>query len=541
MNISSRTLSAIKSLTVKASKGNYKATKQLYEHYTSGKYVPKDNAKADFYLDLLKEVISEQKLALSRLNLENYRAFKNIEISRIDRGLIVFVGNNGAGKTTILDAIADSISVLRSGIVSNSLSTKDIVDTGDITIGSDSSYTSIQTSFYLNDKISADLELVKNHKGSLSNKKSMLTEISELSNSFKILNENDKTYNFPILAYYTVNRSLDIQKKDISIFDETSSITEPSKFDAYDNSLNGRADFKGFFRWFKRVDDIQKHRIVNSPARKERDNLINSIKASLSVENAKKVISDLPSLTEEEKSLNEDDYFDLKSIVEIINEVLECFMEGFTNLKVNVEPYLSLTIDKFGKELSVLQLSQGEKSLLALLLDITRRFILLNPSLPNPLDGHGIILIDEIDLHLHPRMQRRLIKKLPKIFKNCQFIISTHSPQIVSEVKPEQLIVLTRGEGNELDYYRPKQSFGLTSNEVLNSIMAAGMDDGKQLIRNESVYSALIEIDNLIATGEVEKLDLAFEKVEELEELLGGQIPETIKAKLEIDLCGWDD
>ncbi len=64
-----------------------------------------------------------------------------------------------------------------------------------------------------------------------------------------------------------------------------------------------------------------------------------------------------------------------------------------------------MSIDKNGQTLNVLQLSQGEKSLMALVGDIARRLAMMNPMLGNPLNGEGIVLIDEVDMHPHPTWQ----------------------------------------------------------------------------------------------------------------------------------------
>lgn len=72
--------------------------------------------------------------------------------------------------------------------------------------------------------------------------------------------------------------------------------------------------------------------------------------------------------------------------------------------------------------------------MLALTGDLVRRLAIANPALSNPLKGAAIVLIDEIDLHLHPQWQRAVIPRLEKTFPHCQFIVSTHSPQVISEV-----------------------------------------------------------------------------------------------------------
>ena len=74
--------------------------------------------------------------------------------------------------------------------------------------------------------------------------------------------------------------------------------------------------------------------------------------------------------------------------------------------------------------------------------DLGRRLALANPSLPNPLDGAGVVLIDEIELHLHPQWQLETVEKLRRTFPNIQFIATTHSPFIIQTLRSDELIVL---------------------------------------------------------------------------------------------------
>lgn len=127
---------------------------------------------------------------------------------------------------------------------------------------------------------------------------------------------------------------------------------------------------------------------------------------------------------------------------------------------------LQMCIDKDGKTFDILQLSQGERSLLALVADIAYRLAIMNPTSEDPLHGKGIVLIDEIDLHLHPRWQRSVIRNLQTTFPNCQFIITTHSPLVVSDPQEVQVFLLEEGSTRELD-----NLYGMDIEQVLFEIM----------------------------------------------------------------------
>jgi predicted ATP-binding protein involved in virulence len=120
--------------------------------------------------------------------------------------------------------------------------------------------------------------------------------------------------------------------------------------------------------------------------------------------------------------------------------------------------------------LRVRQLSDGERSIIAMVFDITRRLILLNDKEDDPVKkGKGIVLIDEIDLHLHPQWQRTIVVDLPRVFPGIQFIATTHSPQTIGETAPGHVLVLQEGGKVQVE----PESFGRSSGWILRHIMGA--------------------------------------------------------------------
>lgn len=130
------------------------------------------------------------------------------------------------------------------------------------------------------------------------------------------------------------------------------------------------------------------------------------------------------------------------------NRVLSEFLDGFAEVAVEEDP-LRLTVKKAGARISLQQLSDGERAFIALLGDLVRRLALANPELQDPLAGHGVVLIDELELHLHPRWQREVVEKLRTSFPNIQFIATTHSPFIIQSLRPGELITLDPEEFGE--------------------------------------------------------------------------------------------
>jgi len=524
--------STIAKLEHKAKKGSWEAAYQLYEYYLDGKYVEQDYDLAQSYIDLAVRHVESDFIYVEELTLLEFRALEDLTLHFSDSKLIVLAGENGAGKSSILDGLSYTLSWLVNRILYKGGKGKEI-ERLDIREDSDRGYSSIISKLNLNRLSNVRFELCELHLGSAANKKSYLNEVSKLGALYKFAGENNVSFTLPVFAYYGVSRTIDISSKDLNVLDDFNVVHGNNRFDGYINAFSGKADIKSFLRWFKRLDDIEKHRIVSSENLASDDDLINKLALLASNNlNARKLLDSL-----KQRNVSKDDdnnIWEIRKIKKILNQAINIFMDGYTDLSIDIEPNFRLTVQKNNHRLNILQLSQGEKSLLALLLDIARRMVVLNPHLECPLHSPGIIIIDELDLHLHPQWQRTIVQSLNEVFPNCQFVVSTHSPQVISEVKHDQVYILDRKNSGSVYSYKPSQSYGLTSNEVLNELMS---DDERQLIRTSEVDHQLNRIFKLISDGDIEQAEACILK---LEKELNGDIPELIKAKIEIDLYGWD-
>jgi len=518
-------------LAIKSRKGDVNASYELYLNYSSGKFLKRDLDKANEHLDLALKQFRQQSLKISQLSIINFRIVDRLNINLEKNKIQVLVGNNGAGKTTVLDAISISLGWLIQRIVHKGGRGKDI-DKADITLGNNDGYSSVIANVKLKKDYSSTLELCEVEDGSVVNKRSYYSDFTRLGHLYKLACEKDEHFELPLLAYYGVMRATDISSRDVAEFDEISSTDIYNRFDGYTGSLAGKADFKGFFRWYKRLDDLVKHEKVNdtqiSPSV-----LATLEKLALSDENSRNSLNEL--INNIKSGQGKEESSGARKALQLINDTVSLFMEDFQNLKVELKPSLHISVEKNNRKINVLQLSQGEKSLLALVLDICRRMMVLNPLSPNPLHTAGIILIDEVDLHLHPEWQRTVLRKLNAVFPNCQFIVSTHSPQIISEVAHDQIFMLGKDDNNKFTCSSPKQSYGLTSNQVLNEIMKT---DSSNLDRSPEVQEKIDRIFMLISDGKIEE---AKSKISSMEIELNGEIPELISAKLDIDIQGWDE
>lgn len=350
----------------------------------------------------------------------------------------VLVGVNGSGKSTVLNAIALMLgrysSVIRTGRVGGTVYDREQIKRG-------ASY--VQTTAVISDS-DRGLERVEWRMGvarASRQENAKLTNSSELiafgTTIARELEDNPAEANLPIVVYYPVHRAvLDIplRVRGSVPFDQLGALEGAL-------SQTGRS-FREFFAWFRQREDLENEGLAEGTAQRD------------------------PELT-------------------AVRRAIARMLPGFENLKVRRSP-LRMVITKKSLELQVDQLSDGEKAILALSGDLARRLATANPGRSDALEGRAIVLIDELEMHLHPGWQRRTVVQLREAFPNCQFIVSSHSPQIVSEVEPEGVFLL-----KDATIQRTDRSKGWTSNLILEELMevAARPADAKAEI--ETMYEAI--------------------------------------------------
>ena len=293
-----------------------------------------------------------------------------------------------------------------------------------------------------------------------------------------------KSHNF-IISYYSVNRSeLDV---DVSV-DQEKDLSD--KKEAMTNAFNSVIHYKEFFQWFR--------------DREDRENAIKLEK----YENG------------DTKTIFED--IELKAV----RNAISVLTPDFSKMKIDKNRQ-SVLITKGNTSIDFSTLSDGEKGVITLFGDIARRLAIANETLENPLEGNGIILIDEIDLHLHPSWQRKICHALVKTFPNCQFVITTHSPQILGELKTNEIWLL-----NDFNVYRPDSSFGLTSNQILDEVMDV-IDGDFSLSRDSTIAKKLQDLNLAMET---EKFADAKKIIAELEETTGTNLHEAESCKIALEM-----
>jgi predicted ATP-binding protein involved in virulence len=195
----------------------------------------------------------------------------------------------------------------------------------------------------------------------------------------------------------------------------------------------------------------------------------------------------------------------LRAVNEATSKVLQ--PTGWCDLGWDAEHKALLVGHRDHGRLPLSALSDGVRNMIALVADIARRCATLNPHLnaAAALETPGVVFIDEVDMHLHPRWQQTVVDLLGKAFPSLQLIVSTHSPHVLSTVDKQSIRAIHLSDGRGAIETPSLQTRGVESADVLAAIM--GVDPIPQVEQAEwlSSYRALIE-DGGVETEEAQSL-----------------------------------
>lgn len=341
-------------------------------------------------------------MRITDLRLRNIRIigedFPQIVFSQ-NQNATIFLGNNGCGKTTILDSLALLISPFISQFPSIPEKMISELDVHRDREGRISDYLELKANFVTRNGIKVCE--TRTRKG-LSHKtpESDLKEMKQLALEVKRQILDGDKVELPIFAYYGTGRGRINAPERKRNFQKNF-----ERWNCYSNSLTPSTDFKSFFAWFDLMEDEE---------RRKREELRD---------------------------------FDYRlPPLEAVRKALENFVgDKFHSPRIELHPLRFVMTENSGictdRDLRIEQMSDGYKIIIAMVADIASRMVEANPEMPNPLHTSGIILIDEIDLHLHPKWQRIVVSQLINTFPNIQFILTTHSPIIIAGASSEAQII----------------------------------------------------------------------------------------------------
>ena len=411
-------------------------------------------------------------MKLERVVIENYRAIEKLDLP-LDPDLTVFHGANGHGKTSVLRAIVmglSSIPRLLPGVsaIGYNFPSTDRRGLQPLRVG----LTTV-------DGIAWERQAGA-ERGRSSTR--------ELQDAMKAIVEADREgaepLDLPIFVFYDTDRTAfdDLQRH--QILEERRQRYRDRDFEenfpryaALGEALAPRGtNFNPFLRWFYAQENEELR----------------------------------------EKNERRDWDYRLKEL-NAVRTAIERMLPGVSDPRIKPRPLrFAVSIEsEAGKieEYALDQLSGGYRIMLALAADLARRMAQGNPHLDDPLESEAIVLIDEVDLHLHPAWQQQVLTDLAATFPNTQFIVSTHSPQVLTSVRPERIIELRREESDIVAGPASAPTYGAEAGSVLEAIMGVReRPAGNDFTETLKEYMELVGDDK----GESEKGRALRHKLEEL-------------------------
>lgn len=412
---------------------------------------------------------------INQIHLKNFRCYEDVEIEFHPR-FNIFVGINGTGKSSALEALRIAIGALFLGVdkYKDKIASPGISQ-DDVRLSRlEQQYPVVISSKGMIEDFSADgasrtveieWERSLTTKGGAT-RSANAKEMKEASVRMQeAIRKHKEIHNIPLVAYYSTDR-FKKEKKDVGV--------EPdgSRLRGYYNALDPLTNIKFFLDLYY-------------------------------TETLSALQHDTPSVI-------------LQAVNEAVKKCVNC-----DDLMFDIKHQELLLIQHDTHQgMPFHLLSDGVRSMLALVMEIAFRCYLLNPHLGKEaaLLTSGVVLIDEIDLHLHPAWQKRVVKDLQAAFPHIQFIVTTHAPLVIGSLRDGKIFTI---KDNQV-YDFPLQT-GKDANYILNEMGTSEMDD--------DIKRALTEYFLLIEKGMGKELP-ALSLREQLERQLGQNHTELQRADM---------
>lgn len=411
-------------------------------------------------------------MRLKRIEIEGYRGIKRAQMD-FDPRLTVIIGRNGAGKTTILNAAKNLMATLASiwpNKEGNIAFTNTPFKANDLGAGQSDCRVRIDFDWTATAK-TAHLE----RKFSDGNKIS--PTLLKLYNLTK--NNNLPTSERALLVYYPQSRGFQTVSRTKDVFDST---------EVQNSSINGNlAAINDLGTWWQERDTEEAVTVRDRGDQTYRDPQLQAIRS-------------------------------------LIAEI-----DSFTGVSYSrtTEPKGLILAKTDGSKVSVNDLSSGERGYIILLADLARRLQVMEPKKPLK-DIPGVVLIDEIELNLHPEWQSKILKTLRETFAECQFVVTTHSPPVLSAVESHQVRILSIDRNGYTEVRQPRNTRGRSVGFLLEGVFETPERDpavARLLEQFDDAYDAgqITEAKTLLTTieratdGDPEILPILYARLERLE------------------------
>jgi predicted ATP-binding protein involved in virulence len=417
-------------------------------------------------------------MRIDKLTLINFRCFQGLTLE-LHPSLTVLVGENASGKTAVLEGLAAGLAAFFMGIPDAHTSSGSI-DRRDVrtVLSEKAGVVSVEPQYPCHIQCVGSVlpgRQVGWHRDLLSPRSRTTRQHAETAkrSAMALLNWIDRgeDVRLPVIAYYGTQRLWRVKK------DTSGKRDMRSRFAGYWDCLSPSSDQKHLVAWM----------------RWQTYGALQAGKPSPHLE-------------------------------AIARAVHDC-VEGLEDFFYDVKKESLFLVWEDGQRQPFDQLSDGYRNLVAMVADIAWRAVVLSPQdgTEAPVKATGVVLVDEIDLHLHPRWQIRVLDDLRRAFPGIQFVVTTHAPQVIGATPAECLRVLAR----DFSVKRVGHAYGLDTNTVLQTIMGAGE-------RRRDVEDKLHELGMAVEARDWGKVE-AF--LSELEPLLGEIYPDLVSARWERDFA----
>ncbi len=350
-------------------------------------------------------------MRLKRVVIENYRAISRLEL-HLHEQMNVFFGSNAEGKTSVLNAIATGMGAI--------LTLLPKVASVDFRKTDHRGTKPIRVELETRDGLQWER---RPKRGGFDSLRARLEGVLAGDPS------ETQPENLPIIAFYDTDRAVPDRPLTPSRFGAAF-----RRFEALEGALAAGSAFPAFLKWFRAKEHEE---LGTRNEKKDFDYVLPDLNAARSA---------IQSMVPEIRSLR----------------------IAFRPLRLEV----TCQSDGGGKErLGLSQLSGGYRMMLALAGDLARRMAQGNPHLDDPLQSEAVVLIDEVDLHLHPSWQQRVLPDLMRTFPNAQFLVSTHSPQVLTTVEADRIVHLVREDGELGAYEAEASTYGARASDALRKVM----------------------------------------------------------------------
>lgn len=422
-------------------------------------------------------ILNDASFKVQRLQLKNLRRLDHLDLV-FDERLTVLIGENATGKTTICESLTKALSWVLSAIRRENLEGINITD-NDIKSGEIDA--EILVDLILDQYNPIHFSLAHSLQDGAEEQKSNLSQLKEYAAVIReCITVNGCIVTLPLFIFYSVNRPNFVRgARKIHL----------NRGSAYDHALDEKVRISDMIEWFVTLENLSSQEAGTELRDLEQFKalLTNTLEEFLAQEKDADVVK--RSLLEEalggiRKKIEDTDekiaalkcrpYSTAEKLKKLVNETVQDLIPNASGIFVDRSTGRDrVVLDIYGELHDIQYLSHGQRSVLFMVADLISRFEILNPHLEDPRKSPGIVIIDEIELHLHPTWQQTIIDSLLKIFPNIQFIITTHSPQVISTVHKDQIRFLKNDvKTNRVKVHAPSfQTRGLSADNILLRIL----------------------------------------------------------------------